>query len=151
MSVGATRVRGGGACASAAVSSSMSRRRPARTTFHPASMRACAVARPMPLPAPVMTAIFAWVAIAGSPLAEGGPAALLVGAVPEQPLIPGRAAEGAEHRIAERRRRGPVGDVDDPGDRLAERRVGISVNPGLIAVVRRRAAGDCRGDVPIDP
>jgi hypothetical protein len=62
-SVGTASVRGGGARASAAVSSSMSRRRPARTTFQPASMRAWAEARPMPLPAPVMTAIFAWVAI----------------------------------------------------------------------------------------
>src|SRR4029077_18970195 len=41
----------------------MSGRRPARTTFQPASSSACAVARPMPLPAPVMTAIFALVAI----------------------------------------------------------------------------------------
>jgi hypothetical protein len=59
MSVGTTRVRGGISPASEAVSSSMSRRRPASTTFQPASNRACAVARPIPLPAPVITAICA--------------------------------------------------------------------------------------------
>src|SRR5208282_1968193 len=62
-SVGTTRVRGGSTLASAAVSSSISRRRPASTTVQPTSSRACAVARPMPLPAPVTTAIFAGVSM----------------------------------------------------------------------------------------
>src|ERR1700730_1697422 len=62
-SVGTTRVRGGGASARAAVSSSISRRRPASTADQPSASRACAVARPMPLPAPVMTAIFAAVSM----------------------------------------------------------------------------------------
>src|SRR6266567_1462552 len=154
MSVGTASVRGGGACANAAVSSSMSRRRPARTTFHPASSKTCAVARPMPLPAPVITAIFASVAMSDLPLASDGPAALLVGAVPEQPLILGRAAEGGQHSRPLRRRRFCrflVGDVDDPLYGLAERRVGIGVDPGLIAIVRRRLAGDRPGDIPVEP
>src|SRR5215469_11366310 len=62
-SVGTTSVRGGTAFASRAVSSSLSLRRPARTTVQPSSNSACAEARPMPLPAPVITAIFAGVAI----------------------------------------------------------------------------------------
>jgi hypothetical protein len=57
-SVGITRVIGGDTFASAAVSSSISRRRPASTTANPTSSSASADARPMPLPAPVMTAIF---------------------------------------------------------------------------------------------
>src|SRR5438067_9624234 len=157
MSVGTASVRGGVIPASIAVSSSMSRRRPASTTFQPASNSACAVARPMPLPAPVITAIFASVAMSpllrsmfrraggaqrnpppGTRLGFGGfrfaspalrqlrrPAALAVGAVPEQEFVLRRPAEGAEHRRAEIRARGRrlIGGADDPGDRGTERLV----------------------------
>jgi hypothetical protein len=57
-SVGTTRLRDGDALASGAVSSSIPRRRPASTTVKPASISASADARPMPLLAPVTTAIF---------------------------------------------------------------------------------------------
>jgi len=66
-SVGTTSIRGGGALASSAVSSSIARRRPASTTENPSACNASAVARPMPLPAPVMTAILPVVAMACFP------------------------------------------------------------------------------------
>src|SRR5438094_5301921 len=112
----------------------MSRRRPASTTFQPASSSACALARPMPLPAPVMTAIFSDVAMPHPPfqvLSQCRPGALSPGAVPEQPFVLRRAAEGGQHAGPDarcRRRGGPIGDADDPADCLAEMRIGIGVD-----------------------
>src|SRR4051794_19605305 len=99
----------------------MSRRRPASAIFQPVSSSACAVARPMPLPAPVMTAIFTSFAMSILRLAGHRPAALLVGAVPEQELVLRRAPERAEHRRPQIRARcgSFVGGADDPRDRGA--------------------------------
>ncbi len=117
----------------------MSARRPASTTFQPASSSTCAVARPMPLPPPVTTAIFPCAAmILCLPSVESRPAAPVIGAVPEQVLILRRAGEGGEHRVADCRRcggGGAVGDVDDGAHGLAEARVGVGVDPGAVRVV----------------
>src|SRR5437763_16863118 len=78
-------------------------------------------------------------------LSQCRPAALPPGAVPEQPFVLRRAAEGGQHAGPDarcRRRGGLVRDADDPPDRLAEMRIGIGVDPGAVRVLGRCLAGD---------
>ena len=63
MSAGATSIPPAEGCAAAAVRSSSATRRPASTTEYPAACKARLAARPMPLPAPVTSAILSSFAI----------------------------------------------------------------------------------------